>query len=50
VRELRDIDLERDSVLDAQKETEIMNEFMRPASVVPSLAMSTKMSPGVASS
>jgi hypothetical protein len=31
-------------------ETAIMNEFMRPASVVPSLAMSTKMSPGVPSS
>ena len=31
-------------------ETEIMNEFMRPARVVPSFAMSTKMSPGVPSS
>ncbi len=31
-------------------ETEIMNEFIRPASVVPSFAMSTKMSPGVPSS
>ena len=27
-------------------ETAIMNAFMRPARVVPSLAMSTKMSPG----
>ena len=31
-------------------ETEIMNEFISPASVVPSFAMSTKMSPGVPSS
>ena len=31
-------------------DTEIMIEFIRPARVVPSLAMSTKMSPGVPSS
>ena len=31
-------------------ETAIMNEFIRPARVVPSFAMSTKMSPGVPSS
>jgi hypothetical protein len=49
VRELRDVDLGRTPYW-RPIETAIISEFIRPAIVVPSLAMSTKMSPGLPSS